>query len=479
MEFFKFLFPKKSINNEVRETIAKIRQGDNLIRESFIDNYKSFILETISQVLGKSSIPKNSPEFSIGIDAFNHCIDNFDLKSNTTFLSYSEQTIKEWILSFTREESTSQSLEYIDESKYYLYSNVETTDEISQFKRQLWEFGIKLKDLYYTSPSDKPAIEFCLKSARTLTRSNIAMDKLSKNKNISLEGLDDELRPNKKMVDKYKNYIIALALIQKSNLRILRSYIRNLEIGKDSNENIGLILEISNDEDLLFTNQCKFVVVKHTKGNTIGKQIQFGNYRVHKVQKSNKLMFIAWVATSIILCLAVYKGYSMITTSRHSDYNPSQANSSLTDKEYIPDSESEIIIPTPSLIPASGPEDTDEPSLSPSPTSDVSRVPGEVRISSDLYTVTIDQEYTIHMYMRNGNNGIVLVLYENDREYTRLSLNDNTPNPQAKRVTIKAEELGSFTYRWELINDYGSTSSKVVNVRVVDESVADSVYSQQ
>lgn len=498
MEFFNNINRKKLPKDDTIETIDKIRQGDNLLREEFIDNHKSFIMDTILHVLGKSTLPKNSPEFDIGLDAFNHSIDNYDIESSEGFLLFSEKIIKEWVLSYVKEQSSNYSLQQMDDEKYYLYCDYENTKEISHFKKQLWEFGIRLNELPYLTPSDSQSIDFSLKAAKILSGSNILIEKLFKNKSIPVDDLDESIKQNKKIIDKYKEYILALTLVLRSNLRIMKSYIKNIDTGKEIEENTGLILEASNEQALLFTIQGKFIVIRHNKSNNVGKQTQFGNYRVRKKEKTSKLIIAAWAITSIIICFILYRAYIMVINTADSSNNNSVAYSNTdnssnrgTDSQKSSNigdttepiesnnNEPEIIIPEPSPeIPAVIPENTDNINPSPSPAiTKAEGVPGEVRISADIYKVTIGQDYTVHMYMKNGNNGTTLILYQNDKEYVRYNIKDNTPRSQAKIVTLKAEEAGTFTYRWELINDFGATSSKTIIVRVMDESVTDSVYS--
>ena len=95
-------------------------------------------------------------------------------------------------------------------------------------------------------------------------------------------------------------------------------------------------------------------------------------------------------------------------------------------------------------------------------------VPGEVRISAVPYKVKVGSKYTIHFYMKSGNNGTMLILYENGKEHSRYPDTDETPNPQAKIVELQADTPGTYTYWWELVNEYGSTSSQMITVTVYE-----------
>lgn len=76
------LFKKRTPDREyeVNDVIKKIQDGDKLLRDKFINDYKPFIIKTISRALGKFIEIENNEEFSIGLIAFNESINYFDEK---------------------------------------------------------------------------------------------------------------------------------------------------------------------------------------------------------------------------------------------------------------------------------------------------------------------------------------------------------------------------------------------------------------
>ena len=102
------------------------------------------------------------------------------------------------------------------------------------------------------------------------------------------------------------------------------------------------------------------------------------------------------------------------------------------------------------------------------PITSASDVPDEVRISANIYNVNAGDKYEVHMFMKSGNNGTKLILYKNEKEFKTFDLIDRTPWPQARIVEIVADETGTYTYSWNLINDFGHTSSKTITVNVLE-----------
>lgn len=311
-DLLKFPGTKKVVRNEYLDSIDRIKQGDAIARKDFTDRHKGFILETISHSLGKSTVPKNSPEFDIGLDAFDHSIDLFNPDKDKDFLLFSEQIIKEWVLSYIREGNTNHTLDQIDEEKYYLYCNYESTKDISQFKMNLWEYGIKLGELPNLSPDEKQNIGICVRIARKLYNDNDLFQKVAKDKTLSLEDFTDSIKVDKRIFYKHKKYIIALTLILKNNLKLLCSYLKNVNLRNDYSENIGVILEVNNDQAILFTLQGEFLTIKLSKTSKVGEQIKFGSYRIQKKNANMKYIVAACAVTSIIIFYAIYQGCMLV-----------------------------------------------------------------------------------------------------------------------------------------------------------------------
>lgn len=522
-----FIKVKNNVNNDYLDLINSIKTGNLAARKDFTDKHKGFISETISHALGKSTIPKNSPEFDIGLEAFDHSIDLFTPGKDKDFLSFSEQIIKDWVLSYIRDSKSSLMYNQITEEKYYLYSNYESTKDISEYKMSLWEYGIKLRDLPYSSPDDKQNIGTCVRIAKKLANDSSLFEKVIKSKNLSSEDFTDKIKLDKKIFNKHKKYIIALTLILKGDLKLLSSYLKNVYLRNDFTENIGVILEINNDQAIIFTLQGEFLTLKLNKSNKVGEQVRFGSYRVQKKNIHYKYIVAAWAVTSLMICFAIYQGLAMLTRNKTLTDLDSQSiplanntqlpnttsantpnstnNSAIADVTLSPDIEltatpsakitpkkatataKPTVKPTPSPVNTKVAVATPTPAITstiPSPTVNQSNnttapattagttkatgVPGEVRISAVPYKVKVGSKYTIHFYMKSGNNGTMLILYENGKEHSRYPDTDETPNPQAKIVELQADTPGTYTYWWELVNEYGSTSSQMITVTVYE-----------
>jgi RNA polymerase sigma-I factor len=515
MSIFNFGRKKNFRNDNIIDILTRIKRGDNSERETFIDENKSNILKVVSQTLGKSTVPRNSIEFEIGLSAFNYAIDNFDLNVKNIFLTYAEQVIKEWIIDYLRsKQSNEASSNFISDEKNYLYYSVEDKDELSQFKIRLWEFGIILQDLVMESPSGDNSVRSALKISRILTENDTLYNKLVTKKDIPYEDLDDYIRSLKKDIEKYKKYILVLCLIIKSDLKILNSYLKNIETGKGLSENIGLVLEIYKNQAIIFTFQGNFTVVKIKNFNdlVVGKQINLENYNTKHISSGKKapkyFLFAgsALIILSVSLIIAYYFSDSNSKTTVIENHTQSTYVSptipvntdlptSTTSNEGIESvATSEIIIETPEPAPTDKttesvvntpkkntprktptrrPTPVPTPKKNnPNPSSKIRQatgIPGVPDISSDFYVVRVGEKYTVSMNMHEGNNATSLILYENDEVIAVKHLEDNTPQAQKSSVSIVAKYEGMYKYRWELINEFGTIRSSSIWISIISK----------
>ncbi|NLD50223.1 MAG: RNA polymerase subunit sigma, partial [Clostridiaceae bacterium] len=437
---------------------------------------------------------KNSPEFEIALSAFNYSIDNYDLNSKKLFLVYSEEVIKDWVISYLRDDSLKPSSGNTNMEKNYLYYTYESKEEINLFKKRLWEFGIKLSDVSNYTPANKQIIYLSLRIACKISRNDTLFEELSKKKKIPANMLDDALKSNKKILSKHKSYIIALVLILRSDLNILKSYLKNIETDPAFSENMGVILEKSNGKAVIFTIRGKFLIIKHNNSKKTGEQIQFGNYRLMQNRRFN--FYYPALAASVLIVLAaslliiqavkdisgnywavdnkVYKPAEEITIEETGQALLIEPTVPPTNVQENPDAQIPASVPqapenTPVNIRSTQPVMTPIDSPTPKPAiTYASAIPDEVRISAPSNKVKVGDTYEIHMFMKSGNNGTRLVLYQNDKEYITFDLVDRTPWAQAKILEIQSDAPGTYTYSWELSNKFGTTRSKTITINVME-----------
>ncbi len=511
---------QKFHHDDIAGYLKKIKEGDSSARENFVDEHKSLILKIVSQTLGKSALPQNSKEFEIGLSAFNYAVDNFDLNGKDSFSAYSEHIIKEWITDYLRNNPDSfSSSSLTDGKKDYLHFDSEDKEEISLIKLKLWEYGITLKDVALASPNDDDLIRDALITAKTLSDNKELYEKLTAKKDIPYDNLDERTKIQKKHIEKYRKYIILLSLIFKSELKVLNSYLKNIETGNEFSENVGIIMELYKNEALVFTFQGRLniIKIKNISNLYIGKQIQLYKYGI-KSSSNKRIVYYSLISlaafvvlTAVPVCIYKYvtddkkhntvsEVYSTANVYPTADVSPTIEAVIPSNTEVPADiTEEPAVAPDPTQIPVepvstSTPkprrDNTSRPSHNtavrnqptkppavPSKNGNVpsatpihlraSGIPGKPDISSDIYTVRVGQKYTVTMNMYQGNNATSLILYENDEVLAVKQLKDNTPYAQSGSVSITAKYEGMYKYKCEIANDFGTVSSSSIWINIV------------
>ncbi|MCR4436460.1 MAG: RNA polymerase sigma-I factor [Clostridiales bacterium] len=250
------LFDKFRQNSEpIRDTLQKIKSGDNLLKEGLINDYKPFVIKVVSKTTGKYVDLENSEEFSIGLIAFNEAIECYNESKNTNFFSFAETVIKRRVIDYTRSNYKNNKVypfTYFDidendsknsfEEKYLKvdassqFDNIETKEEIALFTKRLGEYGITLKDLVESAPKHMDSKRLSIKIARVLSENKDLFEKLEKKKNIPMVDLLKLVDVNPKTIERNRKFIIAVCFILNSNLDVLQGYVENVEKGGNTHD---------------------------------------------------------------------------------------------------------------------------------------------------------------------------------------------------------------------------------------------------
>lgn len=75
-------------------------------------------------------------------------------------------------------------------------------------------------------------------------------------------------------------------------------------------------------------------------------------------------------------------------------------------------------------------------------------------------------DYNVTMNMRRGENGVIYKIYENNVLIDTKILSDNSPSAQKVVTAIIGKKNGKYSYYAELINAFGTTTSKTLVVTV-------------
>lgn len=222
------------------EIINRIKNGDILLRNKFIDDYKPFILKCVSQLVGKNNNIVQSDEFSIALIAFNEAIEAYDSDKKTMFVSFSKQVIRRRLIDYLRcsnKYNVTVPFSYLNdndsnfEEKYLFdnssdYSNeIITKEEIKNFELKICEYKMTIEDLIDCSPKHRDSRVMCLNVAKTIIENDSLYQQLMEKKTLPYKELTQKVNLCKRTLEKNKKFIIAMVFVLKSDLEILKKYI--------------------------------------------------------------------------------------------------------------------------------------------------------------------------------------------------------------------------------------------------------------
>jgi len=241
----------KSFEDGIVNIINKIKAGDKLLREEFINSYTPYIIRTVSNLTGKYVDVENSDEFSVGLAAFNEAIDSFDEGKNMFFFKFSTLVIKRRLTDYARhnkkhchvypftyfEDKNNSYFEQIHlKSEIDLQNTYEISREIELYEQKLRDFGISLEHLAKCAPKHKDSKSLCIKIAKVIADNKELFSKLERTRNIPKTELLKLLKINKKTIERNRTFIIAAALIFGNDFNLLKDFLDISEPGGDNIE---------------------------------------------------------------------------------------------------------------------------------------------------------------------------------------------------------------------------------------------------
>lgn len=533
---------EKKRNEACNETFQQVKKGNRSYRESFIGEHETFVLSVVCEHVGDSTIKKNSEEFHVGLFAFIYSIDKFTQDNYEEFIEYSKGVIKSWL------------------DDYRVKNLKSFRDDVAHLKHKLWEFGITIPQLISSTPKDNLSIKAALKNAKDILNTESLFANLKIDKNLSVEELAGLNAVISRKVKNNRKYTIALIMILKSNLDVLRNYLKNIEADDIIADNIGTVIERTKDTAIYMTGYGRFNMT-NSFGNVVdlGKMVYFTKSNLKSGVKVPGSKYTLAAAGIVLLAVVAFTGFKFIDGGRNqgtptvvsiADKDKDASNESDNEKNVNPTpiqsadaantpvtevtenptpipTEAVVAVPsptvkdvftptkvqnsvsTPTLIkptakpttkqtakptakpttkptvkpttkptakPTTKPTNkpttkpTEKPSVKPTSagyaTTKATGVPGAIQISSDRSEVKVGESYTIHMIMPGGNNATQWKLYEDGKSTLTRSSPDNSPGEQHIQRMIIAKKAGTYTYKCEASNSYGTTTSSTITVTV-------------
>lgn len=214
----------------LKDTLISAKSGDPLVREELIRSHKAFIARVSSKICSRYLTWDNDDELSIALLAFNEAIDSFDPHGGASFHSFVQMVIRRRLVDYFRKEGKHQHLslspmnpEDEDLSRYDLDTSLEQYQEnenqevfaqvVENYVRVLCDYNVTLDDLIKVSPKHSDSKQTLIRAALILSHNPRLMAHLQKHRLLPIKELELLTGIKRKVLEKGRKYLIALALI--------------------------------------------------------------------------------------------------------------------------------------------------------------------------------------------------------------------------------------------------------------------------
>ena len=214
----------------IQQTLLLAKNGNDLLREEFIENHKPFILKISSNLCKHYLTWGHDDELSIALVAFNEAIDKYEPSNGASFYGFAKTVMTRRLIDYFRKESKHQLLsltptesdddalyDYDSEASLGMYQkekqNYDFAETVKSFVLVLTEYGITLEDLVQVSPKHRDSKATLYRVAQELcSRSNL-LQYLTKNKCLPLKELELLTGIKRKVLERGRKYLVATVLI--------------------------------------------------------------------------------------------------------------------------------------------------------------------------------------------------------------------------------------------------------------------------
>jgi RNA polymerase sigma factor len=217
-------------------------------RDDFIAQSKAFIYTTTYNICKRKLYFENDDELSISLMAFNNACNTYKADKGN-FYSYARVLIKNALIDYFRKSSkvpyvifdeNDETMDFIDYkssiSKFNIDSeNNRRAEEIALFSKELLEYKLDFGSLIKASPSHKDTRDSLLNLAFKCIQEQSILDYIKHKRLLPVKEIILLTGNNRKLIEKWRKYILILILILSSNeYPYIKSYL-NIKVG-DRNE---------------------------------------------------------------------------------------------------------------------------------------------------------------------------------------------------------------------------------------------------
>lgn len=216
-------------------------------RDRFIEDNKTFIYNTAYAICKRKLSWENDDELSVSLIAFNNACDNYD-KINVIFYGYAKVIIRNALIDYFRKMSRTPVVIFDNEEEEFHYidyknsidnyeletENKKRAEEIRLFTKELKDYKLDFNSLVKASPSHKDTRDSLLTIAFVCVKEYSILTYIKQKKLLPVKEIMLLTNSNRKLIEKWRKYILILILILSSDeYPYIKSYL-NIKVGEDN-----------------------------------------------------------------------------------------------------------------------------------------------------------------------------------------------------------------------------------------------------
>lgn len=229
---------------ETVDRLAVRAATDERAREELIQNQQRVILRVASRV-SRRFVTTSDDEWSVALYAFSRAIDTYDLQKGS-FSSYAETVIRRSLIDsfrsgsrFAKEFAVSPETLNGDSPeedptgvrRAVVRSSVRAADtslkeEIAALAAACEAFGFGFTDLAGASPRQEKTRSACAAAVGRLLSDPGLLERLFAEKRLPVQALAETPGVSRKLLDRYRRYIVAAAIVLSGDYPMLSEYFK-------------------------------------------------------------------------------------------------------------------------------------------------------------------------------------------------------------------------------------------------------------
>ncbi len=224
------------MKNDLNLLVSELKSNNNKEKiNQLIENYKPFIICTVSDLKNEYIQVENDEEYSIGLLAFAEAIDRYDI-SKGSFLSFASLVISSRVKSFLdrKNKYVHQSL---DELGYTVLDKTSAEElalreEILAFEQELSKFNIDFEDLIEVSPKHRDTRATAIDIGVKTSGEEDLVNHLYQKKRLPVTKIAQRFLVSIKIVKRSKMFITSVVVAIVNGYSVIVSWIKDKKAPK-------------------------------------------------------------------------------------------------------------------------------------------------------------------------------------------------------------------------------------------------------